>query len=58
MTLDDDYRPLDYWLLIGMQLLPILFVWRFLRRVYRPSLRRAAFIYAGTTIFLPVIGSL
>jgi hypothetical protein len=58
MAGEDDCRPLDYWLLLGMQLAPILFVWLFLRRVYRPSLRRAAFIYTGVTTLLPVIGSL
>ncbi|WP_332818395.1 hypothetical protein [Sphingopyxis sp.] len=56
--MDGDYRPLDYWLLIGMQLVPILFVWLFLRRVYRPSLRHAAFLYTAATTLLPIIGSL
>lgn len=55
---DGDYRPLDYWLLIGMQLAPLLFVWLFLRRVYRPSLRRAAFLYTAAFTLLPMIGSL
>lgn len=55
---DADYRPLDYWLLIGMQLMPILFVWLFLRRVYRRSLRHAAFLYTATITLLPIVGSL
>ena len=55
---EGNYRPLDYWLLIGMQLVPILFVWLFLRRVYRPSLRRSAFIYTAVTTLLPVVGGL
>ena len=43
------------WLLMGMQTIPILFVWLFLRRVYRPSLRRAAFVYAAVSISLPLL---
>jgi len=54
---DADYRPLDLWLLLGMQTVPILFVWLFLRRSYRPSLRRAAFIYTASTALLPLLGS-
>ncbi|HKX88410.1 MAG TPA: hypothetical protein VJM13_04300 [Sphingopyxis sp.] len=56
--MDGDYRPLDYWLLIGMQLAPILFVWLFLRRVYRPSLRNAAFLYTAAVTLVPIIGGL
>ena len=55
MTTDADYRPLDLWLLMGMQTIPILFVWLFLRRDYRPSLRRAAFVYTGVNILLPLL---
>jgi len=58
MEIDNPHRPLDYWLLLGMQLAPILFVWIFLRQVYRPSLRRAAFAYAGVSTLFPLIGSL
>ncbi|WP_428682034.1 hypothetical protein [Sphingopyxis sp.] len=54
---DTDYRPLDLWLLLGMQTVPILFVWLFLRRSYRPSLRRAAFVYTAVTALLPLLGS-
>jgi len=56
--IEGNYRPLDYWLLIGMQLAPVLFVWLFLRRVYRPSLRHAAFLYTAALTLLPIIGSL
>lgn len=58
MTTDSSYRPLDFWLLLGMQTVPILFVWLFLRRVYRPSLRRAAFAYAAITTLFPLLGRL
>jgi hypothetical protein len=54
---DADYRPLDLWLLLGMQIVPILFVWLFLRRTCRPSLRRAAFVYTAVTTLLPLLGS-
>ncbi len=55
---DADYRPLDLWLLLGMQIVPILFVWLFLRRTRRPSLRRAAFVYTAVTTLLPLLGSI
>lgn len=54
---DADYRPLDLWLLLGMQTVPILFVWLFLRRSYCPSLRHAAFVYTVATTLLPLLGS-
>jgi|GEM_PF-4834885 len=55
--MEGDNRPLDYWLLIGMQTVPILFVWLFLRRGYGSSLRRAAFTYAAAMTALPMIGT-
>ncbi|MGH6651117.1 MAG: hypothetical protein ACREB7_08300 [Sphingopyxis sp.] len=52
------YRPLPFWLLLGTYLLPIVFVWLFLRRCYRPSLRRAAFTFAIPVTVFPLLGAM
>jgi hypothetical protein len=44
-TGDGSTRQLSAWMLFGMLMLPYLFVWLFLRRGYRTSLRKTAFIY-------------
>lgn len=44
-------------LLAGMLLLPTVSVWFFLRRGYASSLRRIAFIYAGTLFAIGLVGA-
>ena len=51
-------RRLSPPLLLGMLLVPILFVWLFLRRGYPPSLRVAAFAYTGIFLAVGLLGSL
>jgi hypothetical protein len=52
------YRPLPFWLLLGTYVLPIVFVWLFLRRCYSPSLRRAAFTFAIPVTVFPLLGTI
>nr|WP_299914059.1 hypothetical protein [Sphingomonas bacterium] len=51
-------RRLSAPLLAGMLMSPPIFVWFFLRRGYSPSLRRTAFVYAGTFFAIGLVGSL
>jgi type III secretory pathway component EscT len=52
----DATRRLSPPLLLGMLLVPIIFVWFFLRRGYAPSLRVAAFAYTGTFLAIGLLG--
>ncbi|MEO8374226.1 MAG: hypothetical protein ABI471_03310 [Sphingomonas bacterium] len=56
--ISDVTRQLSSPLLLGMLTAPTLFVWFFLRRRYRSSLRRAAFSYAGILFGVGLIGGL
>ncbi|MFA6115943.1 MAG: hypothetical protein WC729_18245 [Sphingomonas sp.] len=50
-------RRMSAFLLAGMLLLPTVSVWFFLRRGYASSLRRIAFIYAGTLFAIGLVGA-
>jgi hypothetical protein len=54
VTKQPPQRELRACLLIGMLVAPFLFVWVFLRKGYRPSLRRAALFYTGIQLLMAV----
>jgi hypothetical protein len=54
----DEPRRLSAPLLAGMLMAPPIFVWFFLRRGYSSSLRRTAFVYAGTFFAIGLVASL
>jgi hypothetical protein len=54
----DATRRLSPPLLFGMLLVPIIFVWFFLRPGYPSSLRVAAFAYTGIFLAVGLLGSL
>ena len=56
--ISDVTRQLSSPLLLGMLTAPTLFVWLFLRRGYRSSLRLTAFSYAGILFGVGLIGGL